>query len=189
MEAVFWGLIGLMLALSVTVLYLALVPNKEKPTMIRTERVMTNITPVPVPPETWVRYAVNLDEGLQKYVQEICREYGVAPSIVFAVIEKESDCDPNCIGDNGHSKGLMQIWEDEHLERMERLGITDLLDPEQNILCGVDLIAELQSIYNGNMKAVLTFYNGSSAYADKVLARAEQLAETTDKMEEINNGN
>lgn len=49
---------------------------------------------------------------------------------------------------------------------MERLGCSDLLDPYQNILVGVDLIAE--NIRSGRgVEWALMAYNGGSAYADR----------------------
>lgn len=193
MQTVFICLVALAAALFVTLLYCALVvasdADDRMDEIVESKLIIPEVTPVPMPPETWVRYAVNLDDDLQKYITKVCRDYGVSSSVVMAVIETESDCDPYCISDNGHSKGLMQIWEDEHKDRMERLGVTDLLDPKQNILCGVDFLAELMDIHN-DAEWALSWYNGHGGdpceYAYKVLTRAEQLLESCQVMEETN---
>lgn len=80
----------------------------------------------------------------QMYTYIVCRQYGVDYETVFALIEHESKCKYDAVGDSGNSIGYMQIQEKWHKERMERLGVTDLKNPFQNILVGVDILAELQ---------------------------------------------
>ena len=46
------------------------------------------------------------------------------------------------MGDVHESFGLMQIQPKWHEDRMRRLGVTDLLDPEQNVRVGADLLSE-----------------------------------------------
>lgn len=73
------------------------------------------------------------------------------------------------MGDKGESYGLMQIKKKWHTARMERLGVTDLLDPYQNVTVGIDLLAELLR-YGGSLEWALMCYNGGYAYADKRIA-------------------
>ena len=89
--------------------------------------------------------SVDLTEDLQKYIFEIAEDYRISPYIIIAMVEKESTNNPNSIGDNGKSFGLMQVMKKYHLERMERLGVTDLLDPYQNILVGIDYLRRIIS--------------------------------------------
>lgn len=81
---------------------------------------------------------------VQKYTFIVCNNYGVDYEMVFALIEIESNCKYNAEGDGGNSVGYMQIQEQWHRERMERLGVDDLTNPFQNVLVGVDILAELQ---------------------------------------------
>lgn len=81
---------------------------------------------------------------VQIYMYIICNQYGVDYEMVFALIERESKCVYDAEGDNGNSVGYMQIQERWHEDRMRRLGVTDLKNPFQNILVGVDILAELQ---------------------------------------------
>lgn len=143
--------------------------------------IMTAVTPPTVTAEPWVRYDVPLEDELQQYIGQVCREYGVPTEIVMAIIDMESDYQPDRIGDGGRSYGLMQIYAAQHTERCVELGAVNLLDPRQNILTGVDFLAELLDI--GPMDWALSFYNGGGGelpwpYADAVMDRAEYLAES-----------
>ena len=122
-------------------------------------------------------YPVPLDHDLQAHIIRTCHEYGIDPALVMAVIQKESDFDTAAIGDSGDSAGLMQVQERWHRERMERLGVSDLLDPYQNTLVGIDYLAELLTKYP--VADALTAYNsgspGESDYAAAVLKNLSNL--------------
>lgn len=118
------------------------------------------------------------------YIEIICQERGICPELVEAIIERESGWDPEAV--NGDCIGLMQVSEKWHQDRMERLGVTDLTDPYDNILVGVDYLAELFEQYE-DVGAVLMKWNGDnrlseyletgelSEYAEKVLERSAEL--------------
>ena len=63
----------------------------------------------------------------------------------------------------------MQIDPRFHQERMDRLGVTKLTDPKENILVGVDYLAELFREYK-DIYGVLMFYN--AGYSDENGLRA-----------------
>lgn len=69
----------------------------------------------------------------------------------------------------------MQIQEQWHRDRMERLGVTDLTDPLGNFRVGCDYLAELMGRYS--LEEALTAYNsgrpGKSRYASAVLETME----------------
>ena len=109
---------------------------------------------------------------------QIAEQYGLDPDIVKAIIKIESNGDSKAVGDNGQSIGLMQIQPKWHKARMDRLGITDLKDPKQNLTVGCDILAELLDTY-GNYHMALAAYNTGSPYrgqeyADKVMAEANK---------------
>lgn len=64
----------------------------------------------------------------------------------------------NLIGDDGASTGYMQIQKKWHWDRMERLGVTDLMGPSGNFRVGCDFLAELYAKYN-DWNLALTVYN------------------------------
>ena len=172
---------AVLLAVFIALLYavLAKASGKYAQKQIREERVMTNVTPVPAPTEPWVRYNVPLDDDLQQYIEKLCREKEIPSSIVIAVIGVESNFTADCIGDNGNSYGLMQIWETEHHDRCLKLNAVNLCDPYQNVRVGIDILADLINTYDGDWDKALSFYNGDSTgrYAERVQAYAECLAE------------
>ena len=112
---------------------------------------------------------VNLDPELQDWMIGYCSDRHISPCLVMALIEQESDCDSECvyITEREESVGLMQINTRWHTERVESLGVTDLLDPKQNIIVGVDYLLELFRT-NPETEWVLNAYNGGQAYADRI---------------------
>lgn len=116
-------------------------------------------------------FDVPLEEELQDYIFDICEEYGVDPELIVSMIFHESNFDSAAIGENdsGYSYGLMQIMPRWNYERMERLGCLDLLNPYQNVLVGVDLVAEyVQKGYG--IEWALMAYNGGPSYANRKAA-------------------
>lgn len=111
-------------------------------------------------------YDIPLSEELQMHIFYECDGYNIAPSIIIAWIEHESDFNASAIGDNGNSFGLMQIQPKWHQERMQRLGCTDLLDPYQNVTVGINIVAELKD-KNPDLYWVLMAYNGGEDYATR----------------------
>ena len=102
----------------------------------------------------------------------------------MAIIERESTCDPKAT--NGSCKGLMQISEKWHVDRMDRLGVKDIYDTVGNIHVGVDYLSELFLEYD-DAATVLMVYHGEkdaaskasrgeiSDYAKGILERSQEL--------------
>lgn len=110
-------------------------------------------------------FDVPLDEDLQDYIFEVCETYSIDPAVIVSMIERESTFRNDVKGDGGESYGLMQIKAKWHKERMERLGVTDLLDPRQNVLVGTDFLHELLGQGKGMVWALMA-YNGGPSYAN-----------------------
>ncbi len=109
----------------------------------------------------------------EDHITKVAKQYGLDPSVVKALIEEESGWCSSAEGDGGNSIGLMQIQERWHRERMQRLGVTDLYDPKQNVKVGCDILAELLGKY-GNYKDALSVYNSGNTkdgkqYAERIL--------------------
>ena len=107
-------------------------------TAIDSPEVYTKPLPDPVP-------VAQLETN--NHIDKIAKRYGLNPDIVKALIEEESGWVASAEGDNGNSIGLMQIQERWHKERLTRLGITNLYDPEQNVTVGCDILSELLNKY------------------------------------------
>lgn len=130
---------------------------------------------------------IPLDAELQIWVFDYCKDKKLNPYLIFAMCERESQYKADAVGDSGRSLGIMQIQEQWHQERMDRLGCTDLLNPYQNVTVGIDILLDLYS-KNEDTAWVLMAYNGGIAYADRhygagniseyaegIMARAEEL--------------
>lgn len=114
-------------------------------------------------------YDVPLSKELQEYIIDVCKKYpseinGVHLELVLAVIERESNYNPDAIGDGGDAYGLMQVQPKHHKARMEKLGVTDLLDPYQNVRVGIDYLAECLREYE-TLDEALTVYNAGATGA------------------------
>ena len=103
------------------------------------------------------------------HIDKMAKRYGLNPQIIKALIEEESGWLSSAEGDNGNSVGLMQIQERWHRERMKRLGVTNLYNPEQNITVGCDILSELLNKY-GNYKDALSVYNSGNIHDGKQYA-------------------
>lgn len=130
---------------------------------------------------------------MQVYTYIVCKNYGVDYEIVYALIEKESMFKWDAVGGNGRCFGYMQIQKQCHEERMQRLHCTDLLNPFQNVMVGVDYLAELKE-KTQNTADMLAAYNyglqGAKSklwaygvheysYNKQIMARADQLKKET----------
>lgn len=134
-------------------------------------------------------YDVPLTEDLQDIIIDVSETRGVDPALVLAVIEKESGYNPDTSGDNGKSQGLMQIWRSAHEKRMEKLGAVNLYDPKDNVIVGIDILAEKLEKYEDAEKALIAYNAGdagakkhyfskgiySSSYSRAVLKIAEEI--------------
>lgn len=110
--------------------------------------------------------------------------FNIEPELLEAICWVESTCNPNAV--NGSCKGIMQISEQWHRERMKRLGVTSIFDKTGNIMVGADYLNELHGQYQNDVCALMVFNgdsrvgeyakNGkSSEYANKVLFIADTL--------------
>lgn len=139
-------------------------PETEPETVAETEPVY-DATPLKNrKPSTVTLYDIPLSDDLQIYITRLCDEYNIDPELIYAMIERESTYNPNAMGDNGRSYGLMQIQLRYVRERMDKLGCADLLDPYDNVTVGIDLIAEYISKGYG-LEWALMAYNGGEGYA------------------------
>lgn len=84
--------------------------------------------------------SVSLDQQTQEAIWEVCKENPRLFCMVMAIAWRESIFDPHAIGDNGNSLGLLQIQPRWNQDRMDKLGVTDLMDPVQNARVAVDYI-------------------------------------------------
>lgn len=76
-------------------------------------------------PDDYELYGGYFPLEMQEYTYIICKDYGVDYSLIIAMIEIESGYKYDAVGKGGDI-GYMQINQEWHTDRMERLGATDL---------------------------------------------------------------
>lgn len=87
------------------------------------------------------------------WIVQAAERYGVSPSLVKAVIWRESKFQPEMLGAHGE-RGLMQITEGAaqdwaRAEKIETFVPTDLLDPKTNIEAGTWYLANALKRWSG----------------------------------------
>ena len=121
-------------------------------------------------PERYVYYDVPLTDDLQEYIQELCAEYEFPRyDIIVAMIQQESGFQPWALSETG-DYGLMQINQCNHPWLRRELGVTDIMDERQNILCGVYIIQQLYHKYD-DIGLALMAYNCGETGAGRLLAQ------------------
>jgi len=92
--------------------------------------------------------------AIEPWVQQLAPSYGLAPSLVNAVIAQESGFNPNAVSSAG-AAGLMQIMP----ATAASLGLTDPFDPVANLRAGMAYLSSLVRRYNGDIPLALAAYN------------------------------
>lgn len=104
-------------------------------------------------------YDVPLSHGLQRYIYEVCADEGVPPSLIIAMIDHESRFNPEAVSTTD-DYGLMQINEINHEWLEEQYRAADMLDPYQNVFCGIKLIGRYITKYEDFGKALMAYNMG-----------------------------
>jgi len=86
-----------------------------------------------------------------RMIERYADQFNVDPILVRAVIQVESDFNPQCTSGKG-ARGLMQLIP----ETAQRYGVKDIYDPEQNIRGGVAYLAWLMQQNRGVFKSPWT---------------------------------
>lgn len=105
--------------------------------------------------KSYKRKWVNSSE-YDSYIRDAARRHGVEPALVKAVIQVESNFDPDAVSRAGAS-GLMQLM--PGTAAMYSLGLGQLFHPRQNIEAGVRHLAYLKTLFPNSTDLVLAAYN------------------------------
>jgi soluble lytic murein transglycosylase-like protein len=91
---------------------------------------------------------------IDRMVRQAAGRAQIDPKLVHAIIQVESEYNPNAVSDKG-AMGLMQLVP----ATAQRFGVQNPFDPEQNIHGGVNYLKYLLGLFNGNLPLSLAAYN------------------------------
>lgn len=163
---------GIRLFIFVALIFMLLAPSPEKRFADKPEEPAEVVEMVAEYQEPRPLYNVPLSNEVQRYIFNVADYYGLEPSLILAIIEKESSYNEAAIGDGGESYGLMQVQGRVWSVRMDELGVTDLINPYENIAIGVDILAAHLEQGLG-VEWALMAYNGGVSYANKMTAEGK----------------
>lgn len=97
-------------------------------------------------PERFSRY--------DSIIRQAATLYQIPEELIRAVIQAESNFDPRALSPAG-AHGLMQLMP----FTAERMMVTDILDPRQNIMGGTRYLRILANMFNGDIHLTVAAYN------------------------------
>ncbi len=121
-----------------SVLYIKAAPKKKS--------AATPVMPSDTSPERFTRYDAHLHQAASLYQ--------IPVELIRAVIRVESDFDPRAVS-RTNARGLMQLMP----ATAQRMLVTDVFDPRQNIFGGVRYLRILANLFNGDLALTVAAYN------------------------------
>jgi soluble lytic murein transglycosylase-like protein len=121
-------------------------PKKGSSLVARSEPKVSARMPADGSPERFGRY--------DEHIRQAAVLYQIPEELVRAVIRVESDFDPRAISP-ANARGLMQLIP----ATAERMLVTDVFDPRQNIFGGVRYLRVLANLFNGDIELTVAAYN------------------------------
>lgn len=103
-------------------------------------------------------FDIPLSHSLQRYMFEVCADEEVPITLVLAMIEHESSFNPEAIS-RTEDYGLLQINVINHPALAEKYRAADMLNPYQNVYCGVHILGTYLEKYEGDSTKALMAYN------------------------------
>ena len=104
---------------------------------------------------------VTFGEDLQEFTYYLSAAYDIDYTLVLAIISKESAFMPDGISST-NDYGLMQINACNHKWLTEELGITDFIDPYENIKAGLFILRGLFEKYDSTSKVLMAYNMGEN---------------------------
>src|SRR5690606_12381029 len=120
--------------------------GKKGKLVAREKRKAQPVMPSDTSPERFSRY--------DEHIRQAAALYQIPEELVRAVILVESNYDPRAVSP-ADARGLMQLIP----ATAERMLVTDVFDPRQNIFGGVRYLRILANLFNGDLALTVAAYN------------------------------
>jgi hypothetical protein len=88
-------------------------------------------------------------------INEAARTYNIDPKLIMAMVQAESGGNPRAVSKAG-AGGLMQLMP----ETAKELGVSNVFDPQQNIMGGVKYLSQLQNQFGSPQLAAAAYNAG-----------------------------
>ncbi|MFH1700045.1 MAG: transglycosylase SLT domain-containing protein [Candidatus Zixiibacteriota bacterium] len=118
-----------------------------------------------ISPPIVLKPQISNDPRLSKFGQSIkaaSQKYALSPQLIYSVILAESGGQADAVSHKG-AKGLMQLTDTTAVE----MGVSDSLDPAQNIMGGAKYLRIMLDNFEGNLKLALAAYNAGPGIVSK----------------------
>lgn len=125
-------------------------PSKGATIVKRLPDSKKSTAPVRMPADTSVERFSRYDD----HIRQAAALYQIPEELVRAVIKVESDFDPRAVSP-ANARGLMQLIP----ATADRMLVTDVFDPRQNIFGGVRYLRILANLFNGDITLTIAGYN------------------------------
>jgi len=94
------------------------------------------------------------DSKIDGLIVSAASYHGIEPLLLYSVMSQESAFDGQATSPKG-ARGLMQLMP----ATAARFGVTNILDPQQNIYAGAQYLSVLLDMFDGDVSLALAGYN------------------------------
>jgi soluble lytic murein transglycosylase-like protein len=140
-------------------------------------------TEAPVAPRAATTSYMPSDAEINRYKSIVAiasRTHGVDDALINAVISAESAYNPRAVSRAG-AQGIMQLMPDT----ARRYGVTNSMDPVENIHGGVKYLKDLLAMFNGNAELAVAGYNAGENAVIKHGNKIPPYAETVNYVPKV----
>lgn len=115
--------------------------------------------------EDFIPLDVALDEEMQQFIYCLSYGYDIDFPLVMALINEESSFKSDALSKT-NDFGLMQINEVNHEWLTKTIGVTDYLDPYENVRSGIFILDQLFEKYEDPEKVLMAYNLGESGASE-----------------------
>lgn len=131
----------------------------------------------------------NIPQAVIDSAEKWGEAYGICPEFLEAIAWEEGRYKSNVSNKSGTCHGLMQINWSAHGDRMQRLGVTDIFNLDQNMHTAADYLRELFERYEDPARVLMEYHGettaGAFCEACKMSSYASRILELSAELEEL----